>query len=60
MKRFFIDEKIPEAIRSEIPLLADGNHILWIIGYRISEYYKITDSTRTVLEVRIYEREWNG
>ena len=42
LKRFFIDEKIPEAVRGEIPLLADGNHILWIIGHRISEYYKIT------------------
>ena len=60
LKRFFIDEKIPEAERGEIPLLAEGNHILWIVGYRISDYYKITDSTRTVLEVRLYEGEENG
>lgn len=60
LKRFFIDEKIPEAVRGEIPLLADGNHILWIFGYRISEEYKITNSTQTILEVRIHKGEDYG
>ena len=60
LKRFFIDQKIPEAVRGEIPLLADGNHILWIIGHRISEYYKVSDLTRTILEVRIHKGEKNG
>jgi len=60
LKRFFIDEKIPEAVRGEMPLLADGDHVLWIIGHRISEYYKVSDSTRTVLEVRIHKGEKNG
>ena len=32
-------------------LLADGNHIMWIVGDRIGADYKISDSTRTVLEV---------
>lgn len=57
LKRFFIDEKIPEAVRGTIPLLAEGNHVLWIFGYRISEHYKLSDSTRTVLEVRIHKGE---
>jgi len=41
-------------------LLAEGNHILWIIGYRISEYYKVTDTTRNVLEVRADKGEKHG
>jgi len=57
LKRYFIDEKIPEEMRDGIPLLADGSHILWIVGYRISEYYKITDSTCTVLEVTLRKGE---
>ncbi|MBQ5868662.1 MAG: tRNA lysidine(34) synthetase TilS, partial [Lachnospiraceae bacterium] len=52
LHRFFIDEKIPEELRDHILLLAEGNHVLWIIGYRISEYYKVTESTRNILEVR--------
>ena len=52
LHRFFIDEKIPEELRDHILLLAEGNHVLWIIGYRISEYYKVTEATRNILEVR--------
>ena len=59
LKRFFIDEKVPEEIRDKIPLVADGNHILWIVGYRISDYYKLSDTTRTVLEVRVDKGESN-
>jgi tRNA(Ile)-lysidine synthase len=49
--RFMIDEKVPKEKRDQILLLADGHHILWIIGYRISEYYKVTAHTRYVLQV---------
>lgn len=51
VKSYMIDEKIPAKERTQIPLLAEGDHILWITGYRISEYYKVTDSTQTILQV---------
>ena len=51
--RFMIDEKIPEKERDRIPVLADGDHVLWVIGYRISDYYKITDETERVLEAEM-------
>jgi len=53
LKAYFIEEKIPRAKRDSIPLLADGSHILWIIGGRISEYYKIDEQTKTVLQVQV-------
>jgi tRNA(Ile)-lysidine synthase len=46
-----IDEKIPAAERDRVPLLADGNHILWIVGYRISWGCRITEQTENVLQV---------
>ena len=49
INRYFIDEKIPGRIRDELLLLADGSHIIWVIGYRISEAYKITKDTVNVL-----------
>jgi tRNA(Ile)-lysidine synthase len=52
VNRFMIDEKIPREKRDQILLLADGHHILWIIGYRISEYYKVTTHTNYVLQVK--------
>ena len=51
--RFMIDKKIPEKERDRIPVLADGDHVLWVIGYRISDYYKITDETERVLEAEM-------
>ena len=60
LKRFFIDEKIPEEKRASIPLLAEGSHVLWVMGYRISEFYKITENTRTILEVQVCKGEEDG
>lgn len=51
VKSYMIDAKIPREDREQIPLFADGSHILWIVGYRISEYYKVTAQTKTVLEI---------
>ena len=35
-------------------LLAAGSHILWVIGQRISEAYKVTLKTKHILEVCIH------
>ena len=53
LHRFMIDEKIPEDERDRIPVLADGDHVLWVVGYRISDYYKITDETEHILEAEV-------
>lgn len=60
VKSFMIDEKIPREDRGRIPLVADGSHVLWVIGYRISEYYKITDDTHTVIQIQLNGGENNG
>ena len=53
LKDYFIDCKIPRQEREDITLLADGSHILWVVGYRISEYYKITEETKRVIKVQV-------
>lgn len=60
VKAFMIDEKIPREERGKIPLIADGSHVLWVIGYRISEYYKITDDTHTVIQMQLDGGKDNG
>jgi tRNA(Ile)-lysidine synthase len=53
LKRWMIDEKIPREAREDVLLLADGNRVLWIVGHRISDNYKVTDTTRRVLVAEI-------
>ncbi|MFI3200922.1 MAG: tRNA lysidine(34) synthetase TilS [Eubacteriales bacterium] len=55
LNRYMITAKISKEIRDEKLLLADGSHIMWVIGGRISEYYKVTSQTTRILEVRLRE-----
>ncbi|HHT97685.1 MAG TPA: tRNA lysidine(34) synthetase TilS [Clostridiales bacterium] len=55
LKDLFVDIKIPKEERQFILLVADGNHIMWIIDdrakHRISEQYKISYNTKNILEM---------
>ncbi len=51
IKDYMITEKIPKIRRGQIPLLAEGDHVLWLVGYRISEYYKVDENTKRILQV---------
>lgn len=55
IKNLFIDEKVPLRERDHIPLLAQGSHILWVAGGRISEFCKINSNTKQILQVE-YKR----
>ena len=52
VKDYMIARKIPQMDRGQIPLLAEGEHVLWLVGYRISEYYKVDENTKKILQVR--------
>lgn len=49
---FFIDEKVNRLEKSKLWLLCSGHDIVWIIGYRINDRYKITELTKTAYFVR--------
>lgn len=53
LKKFFIDEKISRNERNEIPLICFNGEISWIIGYRISEVFKVTKDTKNVLQIKV-------
>lgn len=60
LKSFFINEKIPQDDRERILLVADGNHILWIVGYRTNPLYEVKANTNCILEIQIDEGENYG
>ncbi len=42
LQDFFVDEKIPQDQRDAIPLVLSKNEIIWVVGLRINDQYKIT------------------
>ncbi len=59
LKEYMVTEKIPRDMRDRIPVLAVGKHVVWLVGYRISEYYKVDGNTERVLQVKIFSEEEN-
>ncbi len=51
LKDYFIDEKISRSKRDKIPLIVDEENILWVVGYRTSEIYKVTKETKKILSI---------
>lgn len=52
LKDYLIDEKVPRDQRERLTLLAEEGEILWVVGMRVSEAYKISEFTKRVLEVK--------
>lgn len=51
LARYYIDQKIPRDERALREVLADGSHIVWALPDRISEHYKVTDTTTRILKI---------
>ena len=50
---FFIDNKISVTEKENIFVVESGNDIAWIIGHRIDDRYKITNSTKNVYHIEL-------
>ena len=57
LKEYFIDNKIPQEKRDEIPLITSDNEIVWIIGHKISDKFKVTENTKRVLRLNVQMAE---
>ncbi|WP_028950363.1 tRNA lysidine(34) synthetase TilS [Sulfurihydrogenibium subterraneum] len=55
LKDVFIDLKIPKNMRNSIPLLVFGDKILWIVGYKRSAYYPITENSKNPICFKVKE-----
>jgi len=57
LKNFFIDLKISSSERDNIPLICFGDDIAWVVGYRISEKYRISQQSKNILEITVESEE---
>ena len=53
LKKYFTDSKIPSEKRDNIPVIACGNEILWVVGYRTGEGARITRATKKLLKMEL-------
>lgn len=53
VKEFLIDQKISRIDKEEVMVLLSNDQIMWIVGHRIDERYKVLDSSMTCLEITV-------
>ncbi|MCX6339096.1 MAG: tRNA lysidine(34) synthetase TilS [Candidatus Aureabacteria bacterium] len=53
LKRIMIDEKLPLRLRATMPLIACGDEIIWLPGYRIADRYRVAPSTQRIAQVSV-------
>jgi tRNA(Ile)-lysidine synthase len=56
LQDIFVDAKIPAQLRNEVPIVACGDEVIWIPGYRIARGWEILDPTSPALQIQIEER----
>jgi tRNA(Ile)-lysidine synthase len=60
LRDFFIDHKVPRAERTLIPLVMSGIEIVWVVGYRIAEPFKVRPETQRLVHLRCTTLEANS
>jgi len=53
---FLIDQKIPIYEKENVWILENKGEIVWIIGYRIDDRYKVTSETQYILNIEWIEK----
>jgi tRNA(Ile)-lysidine synthase len=50
-----IDTKIPINSKEDVKVLVSEESIVWVVGHRIDDRYKITEKTERVMEIEVVE-----
>jgi tRNA(Ile)-lysidine synthase len=50
---FLIDQKISLIDKGTVTILESGNEIVWVVGLRIDDRYKVTEATKSTVVLRV-------
>ncbi len=52
---FLIDEKVPVNLKNRVTVLESNGEIVWVVGYRIDNRFKLTQITRQAAQFRLIQ-----
>ena len=50
---FLVDLKVPVPLKERVYVVTSKGEIVWVMGYRIDDRFKLRDSTQEVYEMRL-------
>jgi tRNA(Ile)-lysidine synthase len=50
---FLTDEKVPLTLKKDIKVITSGGNIIWVVGKRIDNRYKVTEESTRMLKIEI-------
>ena len=53
VSKFFIDHKVAHRLRQTCPILLNRGRIVWVVGHRIDDHFKVGAATRRILKMEL-------
>lgn len=53
----FTDEKVPRGERAGVPIVTDGDDIVWVCGLRVADAYRVTNASERLVGLKVSRRK---